>query len=103
MGNIKEQNMPAIFKKIKVKAKTGRGEGTDGMLEEFIGNHDATKEAFDGLSAEEQQEVVDRFNTCLVGLGDAFKTSKNEFECNALDIMNHQNFFEMLTELGFDI
>ena len=95
--------MPAVFKKIKVKAKTGRGEGTDGMLEEFIANYDATKEAFDGLSGAEQQEVVDGINSCQDGLGDAFKTSKDEFECNALDLMNHEAFFKKLQDLGFDI
>ena len=56
--------MPAVFKKIKVKAKTGRGEGTDGMLEEFIANqYDGAFEAFNGASAEDKQEVIDGLNS----------------------------------------
>ena len=47
--------MPAVFKKIKVKAKTGRGEGTDGMLEDFIANqYDGALAVFNSASAEDQ-------------------------------------------------
>ena len=96
--------MPAVFKKIKVKAKTGRGEGCDGMLEEFISDQYAgAKEAFDGASAEDKQQVIDGINSVQEGLGDAFASGKDDFECNALDLMNHEAFFKKLQELGFDI
>ena len=96
--------MPAVFKKIKVKAKTGRGEGTDGMLEDFIANqYDSAFEAFNGASAEDKQEVIDGLNSVQDDLGEAFSKGKDDFECAALDLLNHETFFKKLQELGFDI
>ena len=54
--------MPAVFKKIKVKAKTGRGEGTDGMLNMFLEQYDDIKAAFDGASQSDKDEVIAHMN-----------------------------------------
>ena len=96
--------MPAVFKKIKVKAKTGRGEGTDGMLEDFIANqYDSALQVFNAASAEDQQAVVDGLNSVQDDLGTEFAKGKDEFEGAALDLLNHETFFKKLQELGFDI
>ena len=54
--------MPAVFKKIKVKAKTGRGEGTDGMLQEFLKQYDDIKTEFDKCDEADKQAVIDTLN-----------------------------------------
>ena len=54
--------MPAVFKKIKVKAKTGRGEGTDGMLQEFLKQYDDVKAGFDECGEADKQSVIDTLN-----------------------------------------
>ena len=36
-------------------------------------------------------------------LGDAFALDKDEFECAALDILNHESFFILMASLGFGI
>ena len=54
--------MPAVFKKIKVKAKTGRGEGTDGMLNIFLEQYDDIKAMFDGASQNDKDEVIAHMN-----------------------------------------
>ena len=61
-------------------------------LNEYAG----AKEAFDGASAEDKQEVIDGINSVQEGLGDAFASGKDDFECNALDLMNHEAFFKKL-------
>ena len=98
--------MPAIFKKIKVKAKTGRGEGCAGMMEEFLKETmPGAIEAFGGCSEAEKQEVVDGLNAEKDGLGDAFARGKDDFEMECLDINedDHLSFFTKLKALGFDI
>ena len=98
--------MPAIFKKIKVKAKTGRGEGCAGMMEEFLKETmPGAIEAFGGCSEAEKQEVVDGLNAEKDGLGDAFARGKDDFETECLDINedDHLSFFTKLKALGFDI
>ena len=96
--------MPKVFGKIKVAARDGRGEGTDGMLEDYITNkYDESLAAFNEASESDKQEVVDKLNEVSDGLGEAFKDGKDSFSGASTDILNHEAFFEALKELGFDI
>ena len=95
--------MPAVFKKIKVKAKTGRGEGTDGMLEEFLAIYPDAKATFDGAEKADQDAIVDGLNSFKDGIGTSFATDFETFEMDALDILDHAGFFAKLKELGFEI
>ena len=96
--------MPAVFKKIKVKAKTGRGEGTDGMLNMFLEQYDDIKAAFDGASQNDKDEVIAHMNKFQDGLGTAFASDKLDFECESTSINDHGAFFKMVRDdCGFDI
>ena len=96
--------MPAVFKKIKVKAKTGRGEGTDGMLQDFLAQYDGIKAGFDECGEGDKQSVIDTLNKFQSGLGDAFATDKVDFECEATSINDHAAFFTVLRDdCGFDV
>ena len=96
--------MPAVFKKIKVKAKAGRGEGTDGMLTAFLAQYDDIKAIFDGASQSEKDEVVAHMNKFQEDLGTAFATDKIDFESESTNINDHAAFFKMCREdCGFDI
>ena len=96
--------MPAVFKKIKVKAKTGRGEGTDGMLQEFLKQYDDIKTEFDKCDEADKQAVIDTLNGFQGGLGDAFGADKVDFECEATSINDHGEFFKVMRDdCGFDV
>ena len=95
--------MPAVFKKIKVKAKTGRGEGTDGMLLEFLEQYDDIASAFNECDEESKNEVKTRLNEFQDGLGDAFGAEKMDFECEATSCSDHGGFMKVLKELGFNV
>ena len=43
-----------LFRKIKVRAKNGRGGGYDGMLEEWMAQYPEMKEEYDNSSAAEK-------------------------------------------------
>ena len=88
--------MPSKFSSIKITARKGRGDGCDGMLEDFINDEDqyeAALEVFKENTESEQKEVVDELNRVQSGLGDAFGKGKTEFECAALDLPNHEALF----------
>ena len=96
--------MPALFKKIKVKAKTGRGEGTDGMLKDFLAQYDEVRAFFDKADEGDRQSVINTLNGFQDGLGDAFAGDKVDFECEATSINDHGEFFKMLRDdCGFDV
>ena len=83
--------------------KTGRGEGTDGMLEQFLEQYSNIKAIFDGVDQKYKDEVVNKMNEFQDSLGDAFAQNKDDFECAAIDILNHEAFFKFMASLGFGI
>ena len=99
--------MPKVFGKIKISSNDGRGEGTDGMLENFISDPNKYEKALkmfnEDCSASDQQEFVNKLNEVSDGLGDAFKEGKDSFLGASTDILNHEAFFEALKELGFEV
>ena len=89
---------PKVFGKIKVAARNGRGEGCDGMLEDYIQNkYDESHKVFTEEATEsEKQAVIDKLNEVSDGLGEAFRDGKDAFSGASTDILNHEAFFEAL-------
>ena len=95
--------MPA-FRKIKLTAKLGRGKSSDGMMDELLNQYEVIKAEFDEADQSERDTIISKFNDYAPGLGDAFATGKEDFECEATCILNHEEFFIwMRDELGFGV
>ena len=96
--------MKDSFNKIIIKSKTGGGSKTDGMMQEFLDVHyQQAKQIYDGLSESEKQEFKTAMNNFKSGLGDSFQSGSDKFEIEALGIMEHEAFFELLAGFGFDV
>ena len=92
-----------LFKKIKIRAKTGRGNGTTGMLQQVMEQYEVMKSEFDAAPESEQNEFVKALDEFEGELGTDFTKSKIDFECNATSINNIGKFMQLLQDLGFDV
>ena len=88
------------MKNLKVKTKSGRGEGDDGLIEMLLDGYDGLKETFDQGTEAEKKEFVDALNEFKGGLGDAFAADKIDFESEATDITDATALMKKLGELG---
>ena len=94
--------MPTVFKKIKVKAKSGRGDGDyDEMMTGYLaGDLQTMVDCYAGLSAAEKDDVKGQLNGFQDGLGDALDSGKEDYEMACLDVNDKEGFFNLLENLG---
>ena len=96
--------MKAAFNRIMIKSKVGGSSKTDGMMREFLDVHyQQAKQIYDESSESEKQEFKTAMNNFKSGLGDSFQSGLDKFEIEALGIMEHEAFFELLAGFGFDV
>ena len=94
--------------KVKAKAKSGRGSTDAAAVEDAVKESwDALKDALDGLSAEDEQEMKDHFNNLIEGddtedLGDVLFGDLSDFEQKmcALNAEQKTTYFNELISSG---
>ena len=89
--------------RIKVKAKTGRGDGDDqDTVEKIIDQYDAMKEEWEKMDEPDKTNFINEFNSHKDGLGDMFKAGKDDFQCEVLDC-DAGEFIDFMGKLGCSV
>ena len=93
--------MPAIFKKIKVTAKSGRGDGDfDEMMNDYLKNDlDTMIDGYQSLSQGEKDAVKAKLDGFEDGLGTALDEGKEAYELALTDVSDKEGFFKVFAEL----
>ena len=75
-----------LFKKIKAKAKNCRGGGDDFVLKEFEERFAAWEESIAEADEEQKEEIREKFEAIMDGLGEALLADEAEYKMVKADM-----------------